>query len=144
MSSAEYSCKLFKPIFCIQVNSVYPDQTAPKSILIWVHTVCRNDFQNHKQMTKQTTILVIGALKVKKLYAFPSDKDFSPIQSYIFSQFASNLMCYNVWTSNILLANSVDHSQISQSNKRCCVDRRYKKWHNHFIYRGIVFLNKRF
>ena len=29
MSSAEYSCKLFKPIFCIQANSVDPDQTAP-------------------------------------------------------------------------------------------------------------------
>ena len=27
---AEYSCKLFKPIFCIQANSVDPDQTAPK------------------------------------------------------------------------------------------------------------------
>ena len=42
-----------------------PDQTAPKG-LIWVHTVCRNDFQNHKQMTKQTTIVVIGGLRVKK------------------------------------------------------------------------------
>ena len=30
MSSAEYSCKLFKPIFCIPANSVDPDQTAPK------------------------------------------------------------------------------------------------------------------
>ena len=29
LSSAEYSCKLFKPIFCIQANSVDPDQTAP-------------------------------------------------------------------------------------------------------------------
>ena len=29
MSSAEYSYKLFKPIFCIQANSVDPDQTAP-------------------------------------------------------------------------------------------------------------------
>ena len=29
MSSAEYSCKLFKPILCIQANSVDPDQTAP-------------------------------------------------------------------------------------------------------------------
>ena len=35
-----------------------------KSSLIWVHTVYRNDFQNHKQMTKQTTIVVIGALRV--------------------------------------------------------------------------------
>ena len=29
MSSAEYSCKLFKPILCVQANSVDPDQTAP-------------------------------------------------------------------------------------------------------------------
>ena len=28
LSSAEYSCKLFKLILCIQVNSVDPDQTA--------------------------------------------------------------------------------------------------------------------
>ena len=40
-----------------------PDQTAPS--LIWVHTVCKNDFNNHKQMTKQTTIVVIGRLRVK-------------------------------------------------------------------------------
>ena len=30
MSSADYSCKLFKPIFCIPANSVDPDQTASK------------------------------------------------------------------------------------------------------------------
>ena len=29
MSSAEYSCKLLKAIFCIPANSVDPDQTAP-------------------------------------------------------------------------------------------------------------------
>ena len=29
MSSAEYSCKIFKPFFCILANSVVPDQTAP-------------------------------------------------------------------------------------------------------------------
>ena len=29
MLSAEYSCKLLKPILCIQANSVDPDQTAP-------------------------------------------------------------------------------------------------------------------
>ena len=34
---------------------------------IWVHTVCKNDFLNHKQMTNQTTIVVIGALRVKFL-----------------------------------------------------------------------------
>ena len=59
MSSAEYSCKLFKPIFAYR-------QTVSTQIrlLLWVHTVCRNDFQNHKQMTKQTTIVVIGSLRV--------------------------------------------------------------------------------
>ena len=36
-----------------------PDQTA----LIWVRTVCKNDFKNHKQMTKQMTIVVIGSLR---------------------------------------------------------------------------------
>ena len=40
-----------------------PDQT--KSSLIWVHTICKNDFKNHKQMTKQATIVVIGTLRVK-------------------------------------------------------------------------------
>ena len=33
--------------------------------LIWVHTVCKNDFKIHKQMTKQTTIVMIGSLWVK-------------------------------------------------------------------------------
>ena len=45
-----------------QANSVDPDQTAPR-----VHTVCKNDFWNHKQMTKQTTIVVIGSLRVKEV-----------------------------------------------------------------------------
>ena len=56
-----------------------PDQTAPKrSSLIWVHTVCKNDFKNHKQMTKQTTIVVTGALRVNIL----SSRLNSPIHSY--------------------------------------------------------------
>ena len=46
----------FSNLFCIQANSVDPDQTAPKG---------KNDFENHKLMTKQTTILVTGALRVK-------------------------------------------------------------------------------
>ena len=33
MSSAEYSCKRFKPILCIQANIVDPDETAPQYIL---------------------------------------------------------------------------------------------------------------
>ena len=36
-----------------------------RSSLIWVNTVCKNDFKNDKQMTKQTTIFVIGSLRVK-------------------------------------------------------------------------------
>ena len=32
-----------------------PDQTA----------TCKNDFKNHKQMTKQKTIVVTGSLRVK-------------------------------------------------------------------------------
>ena len=42
-----------------------PDQTALRSSLIWIHTVCKNDFKNHKQTTKQTTIVVIDALRDK-------------------------------------------------------------------------------
>ena len=38
-----------------------PDQTA----LTWVHSVCKNDFLNHKQMTKQTTIVVTAGLRVQ-------------------------------------------------------------------------------
>ena len=41
--------------------------------LIWVHTVCNNDFENHKQMTKQKTIVVTGALRVLLLVA-PNDQ----------------------------------------------------------------------
>ena len=32
-----------------------------------VHTVCKNEFKNHKQMTKQTTIVVIGSLRVNAM-----------------------------------------------------------------------------
>ena len=69
MSSVYVVCwiflQTFQTYFCIQANSVDPDQTALESSLIWVHTVCKNDFKNHKQMTKQTTIVVIGSLRVK-------------------------------------------------------------------------------
>ena len=44
MSSVFVVCWLFLQIFqtyfCIQANSVDPDQTASKG-LIWVHTVCK-------------------------------------------------------------------------------------------------------
>ena len=49
----------FQTFFCIQ--TVW-------SSLIWVHTVCKNDFYNHKQMTKQTTIVVIGSLRIKLIF----------------------------------------------------------------------------
>ena len=39
--------------------------TLIRLLQIWVHTVCKNDFKNHKQMTKQMTIVVTGALRVK-------------------------------------------------------------------------------
>ena len=63
MSSAEYSLHTYLTHICIQANSVDQDQPAPS--LIWVHTVSWNDFYNHKQMTKQTRIVVIGSLRVK-------------------------------------------------------------------------------
>ena len=41
-----------------------PEQTAPRSSLIWVHTVCHGGFLNIQQMRKQTTFVAIGALRV--------------------------------------------------------------------------------
>ena len=68
MLSAEYSCKRFKPIFA------YPQtvQTLIRLLLkeqseLGPHCLQKNDFQNHKQMTKQMAIVVIGSLRVKKL-----------------------------------------------------------------------------
>ena len=40
-----------------------PDQA--RRCLIWVLTVCKTDFKNHKQMTKQMTVVLIGNLRVK-------------------------------------------------------------------------------
>ena len=57
----------FQTCFCIQANSVDPDQTAPRGAVWSGSTVCKNDFQNHKQMTKQVTVIVIGSLRVKML-----------------------------------------------------------------------------
>ena len=53
----------FQTYFCIQANSVDPDQTAPLS---GSTLFAKNDFLNHKQMTRQTTIVVIGGLRVYK------------------------------------------------------------------------------
>ena len=50
-------------------------QCGPRSSLIWVHTVYRNDFKNHKRMTKQTTIVVIGSLRVKYLVEWQNSED---------------------------------------------------------------------
>ena len=47
----------FQTYFCIQANSVDPDQTAPRgAVRFGPHC-----FQNHKQ----TTVVVIGSLRVK-------------------------------------------------------------------------------
>ena len=50
----------FQTYFCIQANSVDPDQSdlGPHCLQKWL--------LNHKQMTKQTTIVVIGSLRVKR------------------------------------------------------------------------------
>ena len=60
MSSAEYSCKLLKAIFCIAANSVDPDQTAPKGAVRSGSTLFAKMFAK-----KRMTIVVIGALRVK-------------------------------------------------------------------------------
>ena len=56
----------FQICFSIQANSEDPDQTAPRGA-VWSGSTlfAKNDFKNHKQMTKQTTIVVIGSLRVK-------------------------------------------------------------------------------
>ena len=73
MSSVYVVCWIFlqpfQTCFCIQANSVDPDQ---RSSLIWVHTVCKNDFKNHKQMT----IVVIGSLRVKMIHTQASAYSF--------------------------------------------------------------------
>ena len=65
MLSAEYFLQTFQTYFCIQANSVDPDQTAPKGA-VWSGSTlfAKMTFLNHKQTTKQTTIVVIGSLRV--------------------------------------------------------------------------------
>ena len=47
-------------------NSVDPNQTAPGGAVLSGPTLfAKMTFKNHKQMTKQTTIVVIGSLRVK-------------------------------------------------------------------------------
>ena len=70
MSSVYVVCwiflQTFQTYFCIQANSVDPDQTAPRGA-VWSGStlLAKMTFKNHKQMTKQTTIVVIGSLRVK-------------------------------------------------------------------------------
>ena len=56
MSSAEYSCKPFKPIF-LHTGKL----CGPRSVTLFA----KMTFKSHKQMTKQTTNVVMGALRVK-------------------------------------------------------------------------------
>ena len=45
-----------------------PDQTAPRGAVLSGSTLfAKSDCKNHKQMTKQMTIVVIGSLRVKLL-----------------------------------------------------------------------------
>ena len=65
MSSVYVICwiflQTFQIYFCMQAKSVDPDQTAPRGA-VWSGSTL---FANHKQTTKQTTIVVIGSLRVK-------------------------------------------------------------------------------
>ena len=69
MSSVYVVCwiflQTFQTYFCIQANNVDPDQTAPKGA-VWSGSTmfAEMTFINHKQATKQTTIVVIGSLRV--------------------------------------------------------------------------------
>ena len=71
MSSVNVVCwmflQTFQTYFCIQTTSVGPDQTAPKGA-VWSGSTlfAKMTFKNHKQMTKQTTSVVICSLRVKE------------------------------------------------------------------------------
>ena len=71
MSSVYVICwiflQTFQTYFCIQTYSVDPDQTAPRGA-VWSGSIlfAKNDFTNHKQVTKQVTIVVIGSLRVNQ------------------------------------------------------------------------------
>ena len=58
--------KTFQTYICIQANSVDPDQTAPRKAVWSASTLFVKMTLNHKQMTKQMTIVVTGSLRVKK------------------------------------------------------------------------------
>ena len=64
MSSVYVVCwiflQTFQTYFCIQANSVDAYQTAPRGAVWPGFTLfVKMTFKNHKQMTKQTTIVVI-------------------------------------------------------------------------------------
>ena len=67
MSSIYVVCwiflQTFQTYFCIQANSVDPDQTAPLGA-VWSGSTlfAKITFKITKQMTKQTTIIVIDSL----------------------------------------------------------------------------------
>ena len=72
MSSVYIVCwiflQTFQTYFCIQANSVDPDQTAPRTA-VWSGSslfAIMTFKLNHKQVTKQT-IVVIGSLRVKTI-----------------------------------------------------------------------------
>ena len=56
--------------FCIHANSLDPDQTAPRGA-VWLGSTRFAKNKNHKHMTKQTTIVVIGNLRVKRVPVLP-------------------------------------------------------------------------
>ena len=71
MSSVYVVCWIFlqtsQSYFCILANSVDPDQTALKEQSdLGPHCLQKWLLKSHKQKTKQTTIVVIGCLRVKR------------------------------------------------------------------------------
>ena len=110
MSSAEYSCKLFKPNFAYRqtvwtlIRLLLEEQSdlGPHCLQKWL--------LDHKQMTKQMTIVVIGSLRVKGYwctsnYLFTSllkrshstRKEFAPAGSKLFpwrvDSFSEGVLC---------------------------------------------------
>ena len=90
MSSVYVVCWIFLQTFqiYIQANSVDPDQTAPRGA-VWSGSTlfAKMTFKNHKQMTKQTTIIVIGALRVKRrtcwLWSVLQTTNYHPVTVHI-------------------------------------------------------------
>ena len=93
MSSAEYSCKLLKPIFAYrqtvwtQIRLLLEEQSdlGPHCLQKWL--------LNHKQMTKQMAIVVIGALRVKRL------RMLVPFQLSWQQGYKGVTEMYNTWTN---------------------------------------------